>query len=59
MMVGDSPTDMLAARAAGVAIRVGVTSGVSPLEDLAPLAHVVLSSIEELRLPNVEEKASE
>ena len=50
MMVGDSPTDLLAAQAAGVAFRVGVASGVSSAETLSPLAHVVLSSIKELRI---------
>lgn len=50
MMVGDSPADLLAARAAGVAVRVGVTSGVGRREDLTPWADVVIGSIQELRV---------
>jgi len=50
MMVGDSPTDMQAAEAAGITARVGVLSGVSRRDDLQPLAAVVLTSIQDLRV---------
>jgi len=50
MMVGDSPTDMLAAKAAGIAARVGVTSGVSRREDLEQVATIVLRSVHELQI---------
>jgi len=48
VMVGDSPTDMLAAQEAGLAGRVGVLTGVSRRERLEPHADVVLDSIAEL-----------
>lgn len=48
VMVGDSPADMLAGRAAGVAGCVGVTSGVSRREDLEPYADVVIESVHDL-----------
>jgi phosphoglycolate phosphatase len=50
MMVGDSPTDMAAAQAAGIEARVGVLTGVSQRHDLEPAATVVLASIQELSL---------
>ena len=50
IMVGDSPTDMQAGRAAGVAACIGVLTGVSQADDLESLAHVVLPSIRELHV---------
>lgn len=44
VMVGDSPHDMLAGRAAGMRT-VGVLTGPSPAEQLAPLADIVLPDI--------------
>ncbi len=49
LMVGDSPADMLAGRAAGVAGCVGVTSGISRHEDLEPYADAVIPSVQDLR----------
>ncbi|MBC7243350.1 MAG: HAD family hydrolase [Anaerolineae bacterium] len=49
LMVGDSPADMLAGRAAGTAGCVGVTSGIGRREDLEPYADVVIESVQELR----------
>ena len=57
MMVGDSPTDMLAAKAASVAARVGVTSGVSRREDLEPIATVILQSIHDLEIEALRDMA--
>lgn len=50
LMVGDSPADMLAGKAAGVAGCVGVTSGISRREDLEPYADVVIESVHDLRV---------
>lgn len=50
LMVGDSPADMLAGRAAGTAGCVGVTSGISRREDLEPYADVVIESVHDLRV---------
>ncbi|MEK7327399.1 MAG: HAD family hydrolase [Chloroflexota bacterium] len=47
-MVGDSTQDLEMARAAGVGLAVGVSSGVTPAETLRPLADVVLPSIANL-----------
>lgn len=46
-VVGDNPHDLEMARAAG-AMAIGVTSGNSSAEDLAPLADVVLASVADL-----------
>ncbi|SNY57058.1 phosphoglycolate phosphatase [Pseudooceanicola antarcticus] len=43
-MIGDSPHDLIAGRAAGM-ICVGVLTGLAQAEDLAPYAHVVLPHI--------------
>ncbi|MBI3242364.1 MAG: HAD family hydrolase [Chloroflexi bacterium] len=48
VMVGDSTQDLKMARAAGVGLAVGVSSGVTPAETLSPLADIVLPSIAEL-----------
>jgi phosphoglycolate phosphatase len=48
-VVGDSPADMRMARAAGAGRVIGVLSGVGDRASLAPLADVVLGSIEDLR----------
>ncbi len=47
-MVGDSAQDLQMARAAGVGLAVGVSSGVTPAETLKPLADIVLPSIANL-----------
>ncbi|MGB0658576.1 MAG: HAD family hydrolase [Mangrovicoccus sp.] len=47
VMVGDSPHDLIAARAAGC-LAVGVLTGMAPRRQLAPLADVVLRSIADL-----------
>ncbi|MGL4650437.1 MAG: HAD family hydrolase [Caldilineaceae bacterium] len=47
-MVGDTTTDLLMAQRAGVGLRVGVTTGFVGEPVLAPLAHIVLDSLEEL-----------
>jgi phosphoglycolate phosphatase-like HAD superfamily hydrolase len=47
-VVGDSPADLLMARAAGAAHAIGVLTGVGDRESLAPHADVVLGSIAEL-----------
>ena len=44
-MVGDSPRDLAMGRAAGVGLCVGVLTGASPREGLAPLADHVLDSV--------------
>lgn len=44
-MVGDSPADLAAGRAAGCGLVVGVLSGPSRKEDLAPMADVVIADI--------------
>lgn len=51
VMVGDSQDDMRMGRAAGAGLVVGVTSGVSAAELLAPYADVVLGSVAELLAP--------
>lgn len=48
MVVGDTIADMRMGRAAGVGLVVGVTSGVSTAELLAPYADAVIGSIGEL-----------
>jgi phosphoglycolate phosphatase-like HAD superfamily hydrolase len=50
-VVGDSPTDLAMARAAGVGLVVGVLSGVGTAADLAA-ADVVLASVAELLPPS-------
>jgi phosphoglycolate phosphatase len=47
-VVGDSPFDLRMGRAAGVARTIGVLTGVGDLATLAPLADIVLPSIEDL-----------
>ena len=47
-VVGDSPADLLMARAAGAARAIGVLTGVGTTASLAPLADVVLDSIADL-----------
>lgn len=46
VMVGDSTTDMLMGQRAGIGLRVAVLTGMMDSATLAPLAHVVLPSIE-------------
>jgi phosphoglycolate phosphatase len=46
--VGDSPADLLMARAAGAARSIGVLTGVGDRASLAPHADLVLGSIAEL-----------
>jgi phosphoglycolate phosphatase len=48
VMVGDGAADLLMGRAAGAGLVVGVLSGVSSAESLAPLADVVIPSVGEL-----------
>jgi phosphoglycolate phosphatase-like HAD superfamily hydrolase len=50
-VVGDSPVDLRMARAAGAGLAVGVLTGVGDRADLAPLADVVIESVEQLMLP--------
>ena len=47
-VVGDAPADLQMARAAGAGLTVAVLTGVGDLDDLAPLADVVLGSVAEL-----------
>jgi phosphoglycolate phosphatase len=47
-MVGDTPTDLAMARGAGAGRVIGVTSGVGVLDELEPLADVVLGTVGEL-----------
>jgi phosphoglycolate phosphatase len=47
-VVGDSPADLLMARAAGAARTIGVLTGVGDMASLAPYADLVLASIAEL-----------
>jgi len=47
-VVGDSPADLLMARAASVGLAVGVLTGVGGRADLEPLADVVIESVEGL-----------
>jgi phosphoglycolate phosphatase len=47
-VVGDAVHDLAMGRAAGVGLTVGVLSGTSGREDLAPLADIVIESIAEL-----------
>jgi phosphoglycolate phosphatase len=48
IVVGDNAHDLIMARSAGAAMAIGVTSGNSAAQDLAPLADAVLGSIREL-----------
>lgn len=48
VMVGDAPVDMIMGRKAGVGATVGVLTGLTSREQLAPLADVVLSSIADI-----------
>jgi phosphoglycolate phosphatase len=47
-MVGDTPADLSMARRAGAGLVVGVLSGVSALDDLEPLADLILASVGDL-----------
>ena len=47
-VVGDNPHDLAMARSSGAGAAIGVLSGNSGADDLAPLADVVLPSIREL-----------
>ena len=48
IVVGDNAHDLVMARSAGAALAIGVTSGNSAVEDLAPLADAIIGSIREL-----------
>ncbi|MGH7266023.1 MAG: HAD family hydrolase, partial [Candidatus Rokuibacteriota bacterium] len=48
VVVGDAVADMLMAREAGAALAVGVLTGVTPADELAPHADVVVGSLAEL-----------
>jgi phosphoglycolate phosphatase len=48
MLIGDAPTDLIAGKAAGVGVRLGVASGVSSAGEIAPFSDAVIGSIEEL-----------
>jgi len=50
IVIGDSVDDMLMARAAGVMAAVGVTSGASPLQVLAPYADILIDNIHEIQV---------
>jgi phosphoglycolate phosphatase len=45
-VVGDSPADLEMARAAGAGLVIGVLTGVGGRDDLAPLADIVIDSVE-------------
>jgi phosphoglycolate phosphatase-like HAD superfamily hydrolase len=47
-MIGDAPTDLAMARAAGAGRAIGVLSGVASADELAPHAHVILGTVAEL-----------
>jgi len=47
-VVGDTPHDLEMAHAAGAGLAIGVLTGASPRESLAPRAHYVLASIADL-----------
>jgi phosphoglycolate phosphatase-like HAD superfamily hydrolase len=47
-VVGDSPADLQMARAAGAGLVIGVLTGVGDRHDLAPLADLVIDSVEAL-----------
>lgn len=48
-VVGDTPADLRSARAAGARVAIGVLSGLGSEADLAPLADVLIGSVDELR----------
>jgi phosphoglycolate phosphatase-like HAD superfamily hydrolase len=50
-VVGDSPVDLRMGRAAGVGLVVGVLSGLGRHEDLAPLADLLLPSVDAFLVP--------
>jgi len=50
VMVGDSPTDLLAGRSAGCYLSIGVLSGLGRPEDLSPHADLLLPDISSLNL---------
>lgn len=50
MMIGDTTSDLLMARQAGFGWAVAVTTGASRAEDLAPLADLVLSGLDEIQV---------
>jgi phosphoglycolate phosphatase len=52
-MVGDTATDMLAGRSAGVGLVVGVLSGLATADHLAPLADAVVQDIHALSIVGV------
>jgi len=47
-VVGDTNADMLMGRSAGLGLVVGVLSGVGSNEDLAPNAHIMVESVDEV-----------
>jgi phosphoglycolate phosphatase len=49
-MIGDSPADLRMGRSAGAGRVIGVLTGVGTLDDLEPLADLVLGSVEQLRI---------
>lgn len=51
VMVGDTATDLLAGRAAGCCLTVGVLTGLGAEEELAPVADVVVPDLTQLVLP--------
>lgn len=53
LMVGDAPVDMIMGQKAGVGATVAVLTGLTPREQLAPLADVVLASIAEIKVSGV------
>ncbi len=50
VMVGDTPTDLLAGRAAGCRLTVGVLTGLGEERDLAPVADVIVPDLTALLL---------
>lgn len=51
VMVGDTPSDLLAGRTAGCRLTVGVLTGLGAEEDLAPVADLVVPDLTALVLP--------
>jgi phosphoglycolate phosphatase len=50
IVVGDTPADLLMARNAGCALAVGVLTGATPANVLAPLADHVLPSVQHIEV---------